>query len=289
MAGKILFPLDFSPMSEAMLGCVGELSQAGFDDIVLAHVVEGSPFLGSGLHAKEEEGRGRLEEFAAKAAGSGLKVRTRLLTGHPASSVVKSAREEDVDLIYVGSHGWGYFHRLILGSNSDGIVRLADRPVLVYKCGIAEKERGFDCRQSCPRMLAHILVANDFSRYAERVKPVLELFAQSFCTRVSLLHVQEGFDTFGLEEETRTIAAKAEDKMEALVELGNEMGPYCKGVETYAVTGEPAPRILQMAADLGATMIVAGALGRHEGHGEMIGGVTERILRRSEVPVLVLR
>ena len=188
MAGKILFAVDFSPFSESMLGCVAELAQTGMDEIIVVHVMEGAP------SEKNEE---RLAELARKAGEQGLEVRTRLLTGHPVSAIVDAAREEDVDLIYVGSHGKGFLHRHILGSVSDKVVRLADRPVMVIKCDIKEKKDGYDCEQACSRLLGHILVANDFSKYADRVNPALTRFAQAFCTRVTLLNVQESLDIYG--------------------------------------------------------------------------------------------
>ena len=280
MAGKILFAVDFSPFSESMLGCVAELAQTGMDEIIVVHVMEGAP------SEKNEE---RLAELARKAGEQGLEVRTRLLTGHPVSAIVDAAREEDVDLIYVGSHGKGFLHRHILGSVSDKVVRLADRPVMVIKCDIKEKKDGYDCEQACSRLLGHILVANDFSKYADRVNPALTRFAQAFCTRVTLLNVQESLDIYGGENATRALTEDTKEDMDHLVEMGNEMGPYCEKVETLSLAGEPAFKILQVAEDIGATLIVVGALGKHEGHGDHIGRVTEKILRRSAVPVMVLK
>jgi nucleotide-binding universal stress UspA family protein len=289
MAGKILIPVDFSPFTESMLGCAQELAQAGLDEVIVAHVMGEAPSSGPNPHAEREMNEGRLEELARQAGEQGLEVRTRLLTGHPAGAVLDAARQEDVDLILVGSHGWGFFHRHIPGSVADKIVRLADRPVLVFKCRVKEKKGGYDCVLACPRLLECILVANDFSDYADRVRPALDRFAQAFCTRVVLLHVQEGLDVYGGEVGAKAIAEDARENMERLVEMGGEMGPYCEKVETHAITGEPVPRILQAAGDVGASLIVVGAMGRHKAHGDMIGGVAEKILRRSEVPVMVLK
>ena len=62
-----------------------------------------------------------------------IPVEYRLLTGEPADAVVRSAEEDDVDLIVLGSHGRTGLSRLLMGSVAEAIVRKAHCPVLVYK------------------------------------------------------------------------------------------------------------------------------------------------------------
>lgn len=297
MSGKILYPVDFSPFTERLLDCAGELAQAGMNEVIVLHVIDAKHTAEYGdavddSHAaKKKYAEEKMEAILELTSDRELTVEMMIRAGDPVSEILDTAKREDVELIFLGTHGKGFMNRHILGSVSDRVLKLADRPVMVQACRINKKKDGYDCENACESLLGHILVANDFSHYAQRVKPVLDRFARSFCTKVTLLHVQEGPDVYGEEVETRTRKEMARQNMDQLVEWGNDLGPYCQGVETMALEGEPVPRILRTAEDLGATLIVLGALGRGagKGRGEMVGSVTEKIIRKSDRPVLVLK
>lgn len=60
-------------------------------------------------------------------------VTTRLLSGHPAETIVQAARRADVDLLVVGSRGLTGVKALALGSVSQAVTQLAGCPVLIVK------------------------------------------------------------------------------------------------------------------------------------------------------------
>lgn len=62
-----------------------------------------------------------------------LKVSTKLEDGHVAEKIIKTAEEENVDLIVMGSRGLSGIKELFLGSNSDTVVHKATCPVLIVK------------------------------------------------------------------------------------------------------------------------------------------------------------
>ena len=53
--------------------------------------------------------------------------------GDPAHEILAVAREVQADLIVMGSHGYGAFKRLLLGSVSDAVARRAPGAVLIVK------------------------------------------------------------------------------------------------------------------------------------------------------------
>ncbi|MBX3297919.1 MAG: universal stress protein [Acidobacteria bacterium] len=59
-------------------------------------------------------------------------VSTEILAGTPAQQIVERAKDWDADLIVVGSHGRGFWGRM-LGSVSDGVVHHAPCSVLVVR------------------------------------------------------------------------------------------------------------------------------------------------------------
>jgi len=54
-------------------------------------------------------------------------------TGHPAEEILNTAKENDVDMILVGSGGKRGAARLFMGSVSREVVNMAECPVLVVK------------------------------------------------------------------------------------------------------------------------------------------------------------
>lgn len=62
-----------------------------------------------------------------------LDIETEILVGSSKYMIVKEAEEWNADLIIVGSHGYGFWARTMLGSVSDAIVHNAPCSVLVVR------------------------------------------------------------------------------------------------------------------------------------------------------------
>ena len=78
------------------------------------------------LAAIREEMRSSLDEAGAEQVGEEVR-----LMKDPAAAIVEAAREKDVDLILLATHGRRGMARALLGSVAEKVVRHADRPVLV--------------------------------------------------------------------------------------------------------------------------------------------------------------
>lgn len=62
-----------------------------------------------------------------------IEIEKEILIGSAKKIIVKEAKEWEADLIVVGSHGYGFFGRALLGSVSDAIIHHAPCSVLVVK------------------------------------------------------------------------------------------------------------------------------------------------------------
>ena len=60
-------------------------------------------------------------------------VRANSVSGVPAKEIVSFAKEEGIDLIMMGTHGWTGLSRLVLGSTAENVVRTATCPVLIVR------------------------------------------------------------------------------------------------------------------------------------------------------------
>jgi nucleotide-binding universal stress UspA family protein len=58
-------------------------------------------------------------------------VERRLVEGASGQMIVHVADEVDADVVVVGSHGHGWFKRMVIGSTSQYVVNHSNRPVLV--------------------------------------------------------------------------------------------------------------------------------------------------------------
>lgn len=84
-----------------------------------------------------EAERHRVEKLLASVAESaeqaGLHCATVAADGIPVDEICRKAHDYDVQLIVVGSHGWGAARRFFSGSVSTGLVHSAPCPVLVVR------------------------------------------------------------------------------------------------------------------------------------------------------------
>lgn len=130
--------IDFSPTSILAARTVARWLEPD-DALHLAHVVAGESSARHGRTAGsvgDESAAVRLAEVASwLGGGSDKKIDTVQLTGEPARALLEYAREIDADVIVLGSHGYGIWKRLMLGSVASKIIRLSPRAVLVAPIG----------------------------------------------------------------------------------------------------------------------------------------------------------
>ncbi|MWV39391.1 universal stress protein [Natrialba sp. INN-245] len=80
---------------------------------------------------QRERAEDALSSLEAAATDANLSVETVIRSGVPHEQILAVAADHDVGVIVVGARGRSSLKRVLLGSTVDGVVRLADRPVLV--------------------------------------------------------------------------------------------------------------------------------------------------------------
>jgi nucleotide-binding universal stress UspA family protein len=146
---RIVHPTDFSVCAEQARAVAVQLARALGAELLLLHVaVEAPPFREGLMRLRElqrlfEEQRAwvkrALEERAAEARGQGVTARTHIVTGAPASEIVKTARRADAAFIVMGTHCRGVVERFFLGSVADRVVRTASCAVVTIREADASK------------------------------------------------------------------------------------------------------------------------------------------------------
>lgn len=137
---RILFPTDFSPSSQQAQNYACVLAEKFSAELHALHVVpdpmpipgpEGSWILPDYsvpkiVHEAELELAVRMEP----ALTGDVTVVRSVQIGKPVLAIVDYAKEHEIDLIVIGTHGHTGLSHLLLGSVAEKVVRLATCPVL---------------------------------------------------------------------------------------------------------------------------------------------------------------
>jgi len=146
---RILVPTDFSETSDAALDFAKTIAPTFGASLHLLHVFE-DPFV-TGPFAVEtyaplppatrsallDDAASRLAHRLPPADRQRFHGTTDVVIGFSAPAIVDYAREHDIDLIVIGTHGRTGMAHLLLGSVAERVVRTAACPVLTV-----HKERG---------------------------------------------------------------------------------------------------------------------------------------------------
>ena len=122
----------------------GSLAKAYGAQLHLLHVIEQEPtYTAYGftpdeypvLHEFQEEAKRRaarkLEELLTTAAGTLPGTSIHLIEDSPLHGIVNYVKQNNADLVVLGSHGHGVVVSLLLGSVAEGMVRKAVVPTLI--------------------------------------------------------------------------------------------------------------------------------------------------------------
>jgi nucleotide-binding universal stress UspA family protein len=136
-AKKILFPTDFSTLSDAALQYATTLARDMGAKLVIVHIEEPPAAYGAGemYYGIPDPDTAALTKMldAVRPADAAVPFDHRLVTGEPATEIVELAKEEGVDLIVMGTHGRTGLGRLLMGSVAESVVRRAPCPVFTFK------------------------------------------------------------------------------------------------------------------------------------------------------------
>jgi nucleotide-binding universal stress UspA family protein len=133
---KILYPTDFSDCAGKALKYVKKLRFAGAEEVVILHVQDVKKILPHLSHKMPEFNRidqERLDKIREELVKLGFSVKTLLKEGVPFLEIEKTAAEESVFMVVLGSHGRSAVAEALLGSVSGKVVRRIKLPVLVIR------------------------------------------------------------------------------------------------------------------------------------------------------------
>ncbi len=139
----ILVPMDFSATAERALRTARDLAlQAGPTHVILAHATYLPPEIEAmapnvALTQAENESARSLERQLIELQDAGISSEFTAVRARPERMILELARDKDVDLIVMGTHGFSGLAHVALGSIAERVVRQAPCPVLTVKAEAA--------------------------------------------------------------------------------------------------------------------------------------------------------
>jgi nucleotide-binding universal stress UspA family protein len=278
---KILIATDFSPTARVALRSAVNLSQQVGGTIEVVHVVEplkppytflleaaGAPSL---EEMQIERGEKHLERLL-RLVGSGRAARHGFVRrGKPWKEILAAAEELETDLICLGNSGHSHVERLLLGSTAENVVRRSSIPVLVSR----KKPLG---------RVRRLLVPIDFE---EGSMNALRFALARFPEDVVITALYAIPPLITIDPQILNYYAdhpRVERDMRAFLDrLGAERARH-----EVAMFEDAAAAIVDRAESSRADLTLLSTQGRRGVARYMLGSVSEKVIRYSERPVLVL-
>ncbi len=185
---NILFPTDFSPCSQAVLPYVHAIAERYASTVHVVNILAPEPqIIGVPLDRYPELDADR---YTAQSAMNAL------LASHPFENIVHTAtiergelwevlapllKENNIDLIVLGTHGRRGLRKLVLGSVAEEVFRYAMCPVLTVGPHATHEGAGY-------ANFKKILFATDFSSGSQHALPYAVSLARANHSQLIMLH-----------------------------------------------------------------------------------------------------
>lgn len=290
----VLCPTDFSPFSERALLHAALLARWLGEPVRLLWVQHGSqapldgfpPYTTSIRDVPDWRERllARLESFGEPARRAGVGVEVEVAEGEPVRTILERAAALPASVVALGTHGHGGFEQLFLGSVTEKVLRKAACPVLAVPPGPGPAADGLPVLQT-------VLCPVDFSDASRRALSWAVTLCRSCEAQLVALHVVGSLPDvdppsqahFNVPEFRAILEHDARERLRAVVAAA---GIPNRAAEERVVTGKAWRRIVQVARERKAGLIVIGVHGEG-GLGEAVfGSTTHHVVRSAPCPVL---
>lgn len=134
---RILVPLDGSETAGEILPLVKQIAPRYEAEVILLRVerprLAVSPTGSAALAEPGQAGEELLAPYLKHLSEEGIKVRTKIALGNPADWILKTAEDEQVDLLAMTTHGRSGPSRWLFGSIAEKVLRASPCPLLVHR------------------------------------------------------------------------------------------------------------------------------------------------------------
>ena len=309
MYSKVIVPLDGSDLSEQALPYARLLAKSLGAPIELVHAYDTLPpsLLGSprpDVIASLDEGA-RQSALASmmsqrqRLESDGLSVNLTAQRGNAADVIVAVAGAEPTALVVMSTHGRSGISRWVMGSVTDKVLHTTANPMLIVRANVLGPP-------SPESSLQTVVVPLDGSALSELSIPHAISVAGALSAGITLLRITPTEDDYRrqinmvtpemgaildihLANPAEMTAADAADTSAYLDDVRNRMRiDHAHGVATERQVNDNVAQTIIDRATEQPSLVVMTTHGR-SGVGRMVlGSVTDRVIRHSNLPVLVI-
>ena len=209
-----------------------------------------------------EKNKVQLEEAAKIAEDAGVSVRCELKLGNPFHGMKSVITEHQVDLVVMGTSGRSKFEEMIVGSNTERVVRFAKCPVLTVHEKPSEKD------------FANIVYATSMNENETAFADVVKNAQEMYHAKVHLVRINTPMNF-----QPDHLSLKVMKNFARKIRLEN----YTLNVFSDRSEEEG---ILHFAASINADLIAMATHGRTGFAHVLVGSIAEDVVNHSSKPVL---
>ncbi|NRD19697.1 universal stress protein [Winogradskyella eckloniae] len=274
---KIIIPVDFSEHSEFALEAAANLAQKFESELIVLHMLElSNAIISSSSDTLSQEAvfylklaEQKFDDFLNKPYLKDINVTPIVKHFKVWSEVNDVAKEHNADLIVMGSHGVSGIKEVLIGSNTEKVVRHSEIPVLVVKHN--------------PILLdfENVVFASDFSEDAIKPYQNARKTFEKLNAKMQLVYVNSPDGNFRSSSEIDKKIAEFLNKAEGNLDHIDSV----RVVSDYSVE----KGILNFANVTGADVIAVATHGRKGLAHFFEGSVSEDIANHSTLPVMTFK
>ena len=298
MFTRMLIPLDGSKTAEQVLPYARRLATVSDVSVELLGVVEmtdiagdiganEAPYAEALIREAVRDSTDYLESLA-KTFRNGT-VRCSVTQGRPGDIIIAAAAADKDTLIAMATHGRSGVSRWLLGSVTEKVLRGTSNPLLVVHAPEDSKTEG-------EAVWSSVIVPLDGSDIAEAILSPVATLAKALGLQVILIRIYGlplatyGGDDYYVPDYLELkdqIKDDADGYLSSRASLLRAQG--VADVSTVAVEGSAADAILSFARKTPDNLVAMSPYGRSGLQRWVLGSVTEKVVRRCEDPVLIVR
>lgn len=272
---KILVPIDFSKKSEYASKMAAKIAKKSNSSVYLLHLIEvptGAVDMGNGSNFSIPEVmlylrkvKERVLKFKETFFSEEIEVHHSIWFQKPFEGILKYAEKIDANLIIMGSKGHSEFDEILIGSNTEKVVRRSTRPVIVVK------------RDDKKFKLKNLVFASSFKKDNQEVFSKFLNFANQFNSKIHLLKVN-----------TPTQFESTQDSTEKIKEF---IKAYKMPKHTINIYNDTSIQggILNFSRDLNADLIALSTHGRSGLSHLFSASVTKKLSKNALKPMLTIK
>jgi nucleotide-binding universal stress UspA family protein len=274
----ILIPTDFSKVAQIATKVALGIAQKASARLVLLHIIERPNSVSFNIEGQVEEldnweeklytmkliekAKKEMAAMVEEGKSVGVKVKTELRLGNPFHGMREVITDHDVDLVVMGTSGHSRLEEMIIGSNTEKVIRHAACPVLTVQAKPGKTE------------FKNIVYATSMSdeelEFASVVKNTQDMYNSTI--HVVRINTPENF-------QSDSVVKKGMDAFVKKLKLKN----YTLNVfNDYS----PEEGIIHFADSIDADLVAMSTHGRTGFAHVLVGSIAEDVANHSKRPVL---